>query len=369
MVLFGPDVMGNEPRYAGHNFQAIDNPGLAYPLTEGLIAQLSGPPTYFMVDPHIKNPYQQDWNLNLQRSLPWNMGLEVGYVGTHYVHGYSNVYYLNLPDPKYDGNRPDQSIGQVNNWRSLLDGPYSGLQVSLRKRTAHGLTFDVYYAWSHTIDNGTQESDAFPNNPLCARCERGNGSYDVRHNLTADFVYVLPIGHGKSLLGNAQGWANGVVSGWQVSGLLETRTGFPFDVFTGYDTYGNTLGWTQRPNVVAGCNPYSVPGGRHYPDRTLNINCFSFPAQGTFGNEGRNSLFGPGAFNLDFALARKVKIKEKGTLEFRAEAFNISNTPMFSNPWTSLTSTSSFGEIGGTVGGNGQFGGQRQVELMLKYLF
>ncbi len=368
MVLFGPDVMGNEPRYQGYDYLTTENPTLAFPETGNLVAALTGPPNYFMISPTIKNPYQQDWNLNLQRALPWNMGLEVGYVGTHYVDGYSNVYYLNLPGPNY-ALPPDPAIGTLGNWQTLLTQHYEGLQISLRKRTAHGLTFDAYYAWSHTIDNGTQEQDAFPNNPNCARCEMGNGAFGVRHNLTADYVYALPFGHGKPLLGNAPRWASGVVSGWQVSGLLEANTGFPYSVGSGTDTYGNTVGWTQRPNWVAGCDPYNVPGGLHYPDRSLNINCFTMPAQGTFGNLGRNTLFGPPVFNLDFALARKVKIRERGTLEFRGEAFNISNTPMFNNPSPALASPSSFEEITSTVGGNGQFGGQRQIELMLKYLF
>jgi hypothetical protein len=369
MADMGANMMANEPRYAGYDYLATSNPTMAFPETANLTAELTGPPYYFMIDPHIRDPYQQDWNLNLQRALPWNMGLEVGYVGTHYVHGYSNVYYLNLPGPEYGGNRPDPNVGQIYDWRSLVDQKYEGLQVSLRKHTAHGLTFDAYYAWSHTMDNGTESEDAFPNNPSCASCEMGNGAFGVRHNLTADFVYALPIGRGKPLLGNAHGWANGVVSGWQVSGILEAHTGFPYSVGSGTDTYGNTVGWMQRPNWVAGCDPYNVPGGLHYPDRSVNINCFTMPAQGTFGNLGRNTLFGPGVHNLDFALARKVKIKEKGTLEFRAEAFNISNTPMFNNPSPSLASPSSFEGITSTVGGNATFGGQRQIELMLKYLF
>ncbi len=369
MVLVGPNLIGNEPRYATANYLAADNSGLTYPIANSSTPIKTDIFDYNMVDPNIKNPYQQNYSLNIQTELPGNTMLQVGYLGTHYVHGYSDLGHLNLPDPKLGGRRPLPTIGQVSNIRSFLWQQYNGLQVTFRKRMSKGLVFEAFYAWSHTIDNGTQEAGAYPNNPLCTggTCDRGNGAFDVRHNFTADFVYDLPVGKGTSMdLQNSV--ANAIIGGWQISGVMQMRTGLPFTVRTGFDTYGNTLGWVQRADAVASCNK-TPPGGVHYPDRVVNLACFSIPKEGTFGNLGRNTERVPGAFNLDFSFAKRVQVTEKSTLQLRTDVFNFTNTPMFKNPWVYIAYGNQYAPLYSTYGGNGQFGGQRQIQFLLKFQF
>ncbi len=369
MVQFVANTMTNEPRYASITYARAENPGLAYPLTPGVAGGLNPLRSVFMIEENIKNPYTQNWNANIQRELPGRMVLEVGYVGTHFVHGYTDVGYLNLPDPTQGGRRPNPNFGQVNNFRSFLYQHYNGLQTALRKQQSHGLSFDVFYTWSHTTDNGTQDQGAFPNNPLCTggTCDKGNGGYDVRHNIVSDFIYELPFGQGKGF-NSSNAVVSKLTSGWRVSGILQTRTGLPFTVRNGSDRFGNTIGFTQRPNAVVGCDK-TPPGGVRYPDRALNINCFALPPLGTYGNLGVGTERGPGLFNLDVSLAKRTALTEKKSLEFRAEFFNLPNKANFGNPSAGLSAPSNFGRIFSTVGGNMGFGGQRQIQFNLKLLF
>lgn len=369
MVQFVANTMSNEERYASLTYTVQDNPGMAFPVVPTVAQGLNPLRNVTMIEPNIKNPYTQNWSLNIQREFPFKSALEVGYVGTNFVHGYTDMGILNLPSPLLGGRRPNPNIGTVNNFRSFIYQSYHGLQTAFRKQQSHGLSFDLFYTWSHTIGNGTQDAGAFPNNPECTggTCDKGDGAYDTRHNVVSNFVYELPVGKGKRF-DSSNAVVDKIISGWRMSGILQARGGLPFTVRTGFDTYGNTLGWVQRPNAVVGCDK-TPPGGRHYPDRVLNIACYSIPEQGTFGNLGNSTERGPGLFNLDVALAKTTALTERTRLEFRAESFNLTNRANFGNPWTTLTQGSTFARLTGTVGGNGQFGGQRQIQLSLKLLF
>jgi hypothetical protein len=138
-------------------------------------------------------------------------------------------------------------------------------------------------------------------------------------------VYELPLGPGKRYLSGNK-YAGWVVGGWEVSGILTLQTGRPFTVLASTDN-ANVLGSVDRPNVIGNAN-----AGPHTVQQWINVNAFQLAPAGTFGNEGRNNVIGPGLKNLDVSLSRVFKVTEKIAIQFRAESFNVANHPNFDQP-------------------------------------
>jgi hypothetical protein len=156
-----------------------------------------------------------------------------------------------------------------------------------------------------------------------------------------------------------------LASGWRVSTLGILRTGVADTVYIGTNTFGNEDFTNQRPDCVAGVDPYASP---QTITNWLNPAAFSMPGAGTFGNCGRNTIFGPGFKNVDFSMLKETKLGETRNLEFRAEFFNIFNHPAFAQPDTTF-GTPSFGQIFNTLGSTLGAGTSRQIQLALKFSF
>src|SRR5262249_23829778 len=150
------------------------------------------------------------------------------------------------------------------------------------------------------------------------------------------------------------------------NGITVLRSGLPVTVSCGCDSNGNGVP-NERANVVPGVDP--TPSNKDLPTRMFNIAAFSAPAPGTVGNSARNILRGPAALNTDFSLFKNFRIQERKTLQFRAELFNLFNTPQFSQPGATLTSPATFGRSLSTIGTIGGFGSNRQVQLALRLNF
>ncbi len=346
-------------------------PGLSYPLALGP----DGYPTCGVTGTNSpsaeqrdrKDTYSVQWGLSIQHELPSNFLATLAYVGSKGTHLLGESY-VNVIDP-LTGQRPYPDFSQIA-WRgTVFDSQYHALSASLKHSFSRGLLVSANYTWSHEIDddsNGSGDGDSItPQNVSCLpygapQCgERASGAFDARHVFNANVVYELPFGPGKAFL-NQPGVSRTILGSWSLSSIFVARTGFPVNITastTGPD--GNTN--DQRPNLVSG-QPLYLPGG------DFNPAAFT-PAPGEFGDVSRNFLRGPGVWQMDLGLSKRIPVTEQFQVQFRAEAFNIFNRAMFGNP-DGLVGASDFGQVylplNTTPVGMGT---PRQLQFMLKMSF
>jgi hypothetical protein len=294
-----------------------------------------------------------------------NTAFQVAYVGNHGMNLRRNMN-INFYDPTL-GRRPNPNFADINIEGNTGQSIYHALQVSLKRRMAAGLLFDAEYTYSHTIDDVQDQGiwSAQPQDDNNLKAERGNGSGDIRHNFAFNLLYDIPMGQGHQFLGNTPGFAEKIVSGWRMAILGIMHTGIADTVYIGTNTYGNANYTNQRPNCVAGVDPY--PANQTIKN-WLNPAAFSMPASGTFGNCGRNTIFGPGFNQIDFSMLKETKVGEGRTLEFRAEFFDVLNHPNFAQPNTTF-GTGAFGQVFSTFGSTIGIGTSRQIQMSLKFNF
>ncbi|MFZ0589126.1 MAG: hypothetical protein WAM39_01465 [Bryobacteraceae bacterium] len=241
---------------------------------------------------------------------------------------------------------------------------YNSASIQATKRFSQGLSLISSYTYSKSIDNSSgirvQGYDTlFPQNSDCLACERGLSSFNVGQRFIASVLYDLPVGRGRALdVHNV--FLNGIVGGWQAGSIWTVQSGFPQTItIGGVDRSGTGNGY-DRPNAT-GVSPYEAN-----PTPTLWYNPAAFVEQpaGTFGDVGRNTVVGPGVFALDFDIHKEFHMfySERHILQFRAEAFNVLNHPVWSNPNANILS-SGFGSITATTIP------MRQMQIALKYTF
>jgi len=247
---------------------------------------------------------------------------------------------------------------------------YNGLLLTLRKRISNGLQFDLNYTYSHSIDNLSDITNnyilfgASGNGLVCdlqnLRTCRSSSDFDARHLISANYIYDLPFGQGRTFGRNAPKWVDFVAGGWSWSGIVSYRTGYPFTVHSGAFPTAFTL---DAPALTVG--PTSALQGaihtdsgelQYFKDANTALNSLEFPQGGNVGN--RNSIIGPGFFNIDMGISKSFKMpwSEKQQLKLRADSFNTLNHPSFNPPGgstgfgnsTSLSNTSTFGIITST---------------------
>jgi hypothetical protein len=263
------------------------------------------------------------------------------------------------------------SFGQVEYRGNLNNSSYQALSLSLQRSFTRGLLFAGHYSYSHEIDQdaaGGGDAD-FPQNPACPSCERSSGDYDVRHTASANAVYDLPLGAGRALL-SQPGILRSVFGGWQTTIILTARTGLPVNVTVDRSSSSTATGYNtnQRPDHV----PAVSMTPPHHPaaNNWLNPTAFSVPADGTYGNLGRNAVRGPGIWQADVGVGKSVSITERLSLQVRAESFNLFNRAQYGLPLADLSSISSFGEIISTVNsGPVGTGTPRQLQFTARISF
>jgi hypothetical protein len=220
---------------------------------------------------------------------------------------------------------------------------YNALQVKVEKRFASGYQILVSFTHSKCLDEGSNQSG-----PLTVNFLKANHAvcdYDSPENLTISSVYELPFGKGRKFLPNANRLLNGFIGGWEIAGVSTSRTGLPFTPVISADQANTGIG-SQRPNVV-GDGSLSNPT----PNLWFNPAAFAIPTKYTYGNGGRNILRADGVEEIDLTLEKNFVITETKRLEFRAEAFNIANTPTFSAPGATIGSSSA-GVVTSTLNSN-----------------
>jgi len=222
------------------------------------------------------------------------------------------------------------------------------------------------YMWSHALDEGSlgggesQERQ----NALCRSCEHASTNQDIRHTLTMNWVYELPFGRG----GRGAGVSQHLLGGWQLSGLLQARTGRPLTITVNRSSAdlpdGNNR--NQRADRVLNVDPYPTT---QTPEQWINLGAFAVPARGTWGNAGRNILRGPNLFQIDLALQKRFVVSGDRNFVFRAEAFNAFNRQNLGNPGTNISSPASFGRITGPLNSGYGTGTARQLQFMFRFSF
>lgn len=313
----------------------------------------------YFVDPNIKNPYSEQWNIGFEQQLTNNTVLSVNYVGSQShrtdIGGYTNIGQPG-PGASFAARRAAGTAGQPfpytvpNRWDSSNgNASYNGLQASLLRQFRNGLGYTVAYTWSKAIDSGQSGWFGVEGNGLQNRYDlRGSRSvaaYDIPHMLSVGINGELPFGKGRRFYtGNS--FADFVLGGWQVNFIFTARSGQPFTINAAGDIANVGNGSTyERANIV-GDPTLDHPSAA----RWFNTAAFAVPGSGTYGNSSRNMLRTQRLWNLDTSVFRSFPIYHEMNLTFRAESFNVANHPTFGTPGTTITSPSSFGVITSVVG-------------------
>jgi hypothetical protein len=305
--------------------------------------------------------YAESYNFTVQRDLGKRYILQAGYVGTRDVRPTNGVNINAAPPNGGKAGQPFyQLYGNASTFSDMLpidQNKYNSLQTRLMHRFAGG-TFGVAYTFSKAMDasdNDEGSSLTWNWGPVQYR-NYALAGYDRTHNFQTYGTYALPLGKGKNALTHGIGAA--LASGWQLNWILSRESGTPFTVGAS-GTSLNSPGNTQTANQVL--TDVQILGGHGPGNPYFNTAAFAAVTAPAFGNAGRNILCGPGLFSLNAGLFRGFTMSDRFTLQFRAEALGLTNTPIFGNP-SATVGSSSIGIISSSSG-------DRQIRLALKLRF
>jgi hypothetical protein len=345
------------------SLEQVTVPTLRYPIEPFLALAATTGASPRAVDEHRVDGYANHYSVSVQQALPYRFVTQIGYVGNQGRHMLDRNN-INLIDPA-TGRRPLPQFGRVDIKSSESSTNFNGLQLSLHRPMAAGFLVGAQYMWSHAFDEGSLgggESQE-PQNAACRRCEWATTNQDIRHTLTVNWVYELWRGSDTN-----SGGMQHIFGGWQLSGLMQARTGRPLTITVNRATTdlpdGNNR--NQRPSVVPGVDPYPA---NQTPDQWLNLAAFAVPARGAWGNIARNTLRGPGLIQVDLALQKHFTIGGARNFAFRWEAFNVFNRMNLANPGTNISAPAQFGRITGPLNSGYGTGTARQIQLMLRVNF
>jgi hypothetical protein len=355
-------------------------------------------------DPNLFTPTIQMWTLTVERQLTRDLMLSVAYVGSQSYHTNLTLD-TNVAPPKVcqnpqgcvsggtlaanqrglvpqgatymaPGTRPNPYVNYTVSWWDAGTSNYNALNVSLVKRATHGLAFKANYSYSKVMDLNSailapsgENEPASLFSPYDRFLNRGVAAYSLRHQFNGNFSYQFPFGNGQRFGGNAVGWMNQLIGGWQWNGIVTAQDGFPMTPVIGFNNSGTgDLGNPDVPNWNPNFHGKVILGT---PDQWFDPRAFTVPIPGTFGNVARGALRGPGLVEVDTSLFKKFPINERLNLQLRAEVFNILNHSNFSlaNPIVfdgnsaSYTYSSSAAQIYQSAASS------RQLQLALKLLF
>ena len=313
-------------------------------------------------DPHMKNPYSEQWNFGVQEQLSGSLALKVDYVGSgSHRTNVGGLYNTALtPGPGDVQSRALYTYTTPTFYdRSVGTASYNALQVQLDKRYTSGFSYQVAYTYSKSLneDDGYFGIEGLAvQDPYHPKASRGISGTNIPHVLSVNSLYEIPVGRGKKFsTGNRL--ADYVLGNWQLNNIFTWRNGQAFTVTDSIDQ-ANIGGGSQRANQVG--NPHL--GGKSV-NEWFNTAAFVLPAKYTFGNVGRNSLQSQRWINLDSSVIRSFPFYHEKQLQFRAEAFNVANHGIFGAPNGDVSSTT-FGQIN-----QNQANLNRQLQMSLKIVF
>ncbi|MCU1260915.1 MAG: hypothetical protein JWO80_3800, partial [Bryobacterales bacterium] len=312
----------------------------------------------------VHRGYVQTWNFTIERQLPLNLFTSVAYVGSHSVHLLADRdINAGSPGSGTTGLPQYAQFGRTtatNMWDGYLSSEYNSLQVAVNRSLAKGVLVKAAYTYSKAIDYTDDDGWASVGwnwAPVFQR-NRAAAGFDRKHVLQIGWVYELPFGKGKNMA--TSGVAAAVLGNWQVNGILSAYTGTPFTVTapgSSLNAPNNTQTANQVKSTVTQLGNYGP--GQFYYDPTAFA---PVTASNTFGTSGRNILRNPGVFNTDLDVTREFRFRERLNLQFRAEAFNLANTPHFGGVSSSSVTSGSFMQITSASG-------ERQLRFGLRMVF
>jgi hypothetical protein len=323
---------------------------------------------------NLKAPKMYQWNLTIERQLPFNTALQISYVGSRGIHLLQSADDNPWPFTIQNGQPtwpafPTTGVSRVASptWGpfsvvgSTGDSVYHALEVGVTKRVSHGLQFQSEYTYSKLIEDAvalspSQSTTTYyqPISLLDTRLDRASAPFDVRNNYRFNTIYNLPA------FNPSNRFVKGFVNGWWTAFILSAENGYPFTPSISSNRSRSRTGSSNpagldRPNWAPGRNPYNATHGVSSgctgyaagtplgtPGLYFDPCAFILEPIGSEGNVSRDSLIGPGLFDLDYSLVKDTSVKwlgEAGKVEFRAEFFNILNHPNFAQP----TGTTVFG--------------------------
>lgn len=329
-------------------------------------------------DPNLRPQFTQQWNVFTEYLLTQAMSVNVGYVG-------HNADHLVTP---VEGNQPLPGVGDPSTWAppdqrrplyataplitnisttaALGRSDYQALQTSVRRRPSNGFEYLASYTLSRTRTNnpgffdagGVASEGAYWMNTYEPDWNYGPAFFDARHNFVLSANYELPFGRGRKSGGDSSTVMDAILGGWTLSGIFQARSGFPITVIDGANRSLQGVRDNERPNCVG--NP--VPSDQSIL-KWLDINAFQRVPLGTWGNCGIGVARAPWYHNIDAVIGKRFDAGGERYFEFRAEAFNLTNTPSFGPPARDINAPNTFGQITSTVST------ARTVELVLKFYF
>jgi len=327
--------------------------------------------------------YAQQWNLTLQKTIGGNWSVEAGYLGSkltrlgvpdvnlnqltveqlgrgsQLTQQVANPYYGQIPSNTSLGTptiargqllRPYPRFTTVTLYRNNIGhSTYHSFQSRVEKRFSRGLTFTAAYTFSRLIDDaGAVFDSAVLTGPVTnfqaadsfnKRLEKDVSTGNMPHVLSVGFVYELPFGRGRTR--SLSGWRDLLAGGWQFAGIARAQSGSPLAITQATNLNAFAGFGIQRPNRLL--DP-TLPSDQRSTARWFNTTAFSQAPQFTIGNSSRNPVAGPGYKTMDLMLGKTFTITERLRTEFRAEAFNATNTPPLGNPNVSF-GNAAFGTI------------------------
>ena len=317
-------------------------------------------PILITVDQRFRTPYYDQWNIAVQRSLPWDASIELAYVGNK-GHRLQVLRDRNQPTPgpgDVQERRPYPLYGNFASIENDGRSSYNGLQVRLSKRLTQGIWFLISYAYGKAKSDQGEIGLAspWPQNSLDVASDYGRSDGDQTHKVSASFTWDLPWGQGRCWL-NEPGLLETLFGGWQLGAIFNYGSGFPFTPLIGGDPSNTGTFGSVRPDLV-GDPSVKDPN----PNRWFNTGAYQTPQLYTFGNAPRNSITGPSFQTLDMYLAKRFGITKDLALELRLEGYNILNRANFAQPDPFIDSDS-----GGTI--TGLAGTMRELQWGLRLYF
>jgi hypothetical protein len=323
----------------------------------------------FTINKQFKNPAVYTWNVAIQRSLWKGVTLDLAYVGLKGTDT-AATWNLNAPTSVLGGGTASEPLnilygktaGDTEYWDGF-SSTYHALQVKINRRSA---TFNVTTSFSYQKAMDYQSGDDGGLDwQINAQRNYARADFDRKFVWVESFVYSLPYGPGREQL---HGPLKYIAGGWQIAGIVNLMSGLPIGTVGASGSSLNTPGETQTANQIA---PVSFPKGINVGNPWFSTSSFAQPTGVAFGNTGRNPFSGPGLFALNASIFKNFQVRERFNIEIRGESFNLTNTPEFSNPSTSITS-STYGYVTGTIGsgtGVNGTGGGRAIQLGTKITF
>jgi hypothetical protein len=314
----------------------------------------------FAISQGYRTPYSQNFNLNIQTQLTTSSLLQVGYVGTM---GRKLAVVEDI-NQLVNGVRPlaqqFPTLAAINELTTAATSSYNSLQASFHQQLWKGFTANMNYTWSHAID--TASTFTTPMDSYNLALDKGDSTFDTRHIVTGFLTYEAPQ------------WAHfapRLTKGWVLHSLITFTSGSPINITDGknIDQTGENK---DRPNLIG--DPFAnVPVLTNTRAvQYLNPAAFALSAPGTYGDLGRDAIFGPGIGSVDFSVFKRTPITERIMSEFRVEILNLFNRTNWANPTTNFSS-GSFGRLSNTRNGASApglgFGEPRNVQLALKLIF